>query len=75
MSDQNGAYRLAASGAIGANAMDSTEVGFFAGEYLMRRYPELLQARYGLQELPSPHDCCWRSAAAWAAWPAAAKWT
>jgi len=57
MSDQNGAYRLAASGAIGANAMDSTEVGFFAGEYLMRRYPELLLARYGLQELPaSPHD-------------------
>ena len=56
MSDQNGAYRLAASGAIGANAMDSTEVGFFAGEYLMRRYPELLQARYGLKELPdSPH--------------------
>lgn len=57
MSDQDGAYRLAASGAIGANAMDSTEVGFFAGEYLLHRYPELLQARYGLQELPAlPHD-------------------
>lgn len=57
MSDQDGAYRLAASGAIGANAMDSAEVGFFAGEYLLRRYPELLQIRYGLQELPaSPHD-------------------
>lgn len=57
MSDQDGAYRLAASGAIGANAMDSTEVGFFAGEYLMRRYPELILTRYGLQELPAtPHD-------------------
>jgi ribosome biogenesis GTP-binding protein YlqF len=57
MSDQDGAYRLAASGAIGANAMDSTEVSFFAGEYLMQRYPDLLQKRYGLQDLPgSPHD-------------------
>ncbi|MSM40168.1 MAG: ribosome biogenesis GTPase YlqF [Geobacter sp.] len=57
MSDQNGAYRLAASGAIGDNAMDSATVGLFAGEYLLRRYPELLKARYGLQALPgSSHD-------------------
>lgn len=57
MTDQEGAYRLAASGAIGANAMDSTAVGIFAGEYLLRRYPELLKGRYGLEELPgSPHD-------------------
>lgn len=57
MSDQNGAYRLAASGAIGDNAMDSATVGLFAGEYLLHRYPELLQARYGLQDLPgSPHE-------------------
>lgn len=53
MSDQQGAHRLAASGAIGDNAMDSFSVGIFAGEYLLRRYPELLQARYGLQELPA----------------------
>ncbi len=57
MSDQDGAYRLAASGAIGANAMDSTEVGFFAGEFLLRRYPDQLLKRYGLQALPeTPHD-------------------
>jgi ribosome biogenesis GTPase A len=57
MGDQKGAYRLATSGAIGDNAMDSTEVGIFAGEYMMQRYPELLQSRYNLQELPgSPHD-------------------
>jgi len=57
MSDQDGAYRLATSGAIGANAMDSTEVGFFAGAFLMARYPELLKARYELQDLPpTPHD-------------------
>ncbi len=52
MSDQEGAFRLAASGAIGANAMDYTEVGLFAGEYLLRRYPALLQERYELKELP-----------------------
>ncbi len=57
MSDQDGAYRLAASGAIGANAMDYTTVGLFAGEYLLGRYPEMLKKRYGFQELPeSPHD-------------------
>ena len=57
MSDQEGAYRLAASGAIGDNALDYTEVGLFAGEYLLRRYPDLLKTRYGLQELPeSPYD-------------------
>ena len=57
MGDQDGAHRLAASGAIGDNALDYTSVGLFAGEYLLRRYPLLLKERYGLQELPeSPHD-------------------
>lgn len=57
MDDQDGAYRLAASGAIGDNALDYTSVGLFAGEYLLHRYPELLKDRYALQELPeSAHD-------------------
>jgi ribosome biogenesis GTPase A len=57
LSDQEGAYRLATSGAIGANAMDSAAVGLFAGDYLLRRYPGLVQGRYGLAELPaSPHE-------------------
>ena len=57
MSDQTGAYRLATSGAIGANALDYTNVGLFAAAYMMRRYPELLRNRYKLMELPdSPHD-------------------
>jgi len=57
MSDQEGAYRLAVSGAIGDNALDYTTVGLFAGEYLLRRYPGLLQERYALAELPeSPYD-------------------
>ena len=52
MSDQDGAYRLAVTGAIGANAMDYTTVGFYAGEFMMQRYPELLRKRYKLAELP-----------------------
>lgn len=52
MADQEGAYRLATSGAIGANALDYTVVGLFAGEFLMRRYPEKLKNRYKLAELP-----------------------
>lgn len=51
MSDQGGAYRLATSGAIGANALDYTNVGLFAAEFMVRRYPELLKARYKLSEL------------------------
>jgi ribosome biogenesis GTPase A len=57
MSDQEGAYRLATSGAIGANALDYTVVGMFAGEFMMRRYPEMLKKRYKIAELPdNPTD-------------------
>jgi ribosome biogenesis GTPase A len=52
MDDQNAAYRLATSGAIGAGALDYTNVGLFAAEYMMGRYPELLKSRYKLTELP-----------------------
>ena len=52
MDDQNVAYRLATSGAIGASALDYTCVGLFAIEYMMGRYPELLKIRYKLSELP-----------------------
>jgi ribosome biogenesis GTPase A len=52
MDDQDVAYRLATSGAIGASALDYTCVGLFALEYMMAQYPELLKARYKQQELP-----------------------
>jgi ribosome biogenesis GTPase A len=52
MSDQVAAYRLATSGAIGASALDYVNVGLFAAEYMMQRYPELLKSRYKLMELP-----------------------
>lgn len=52
MSDQIAAYRLAASGAIGAGAFDYTEVGLFAAEFMMQRYRERLMSHYRLVEIP-----------------------
>ena len=52
MSDQIAAYRLASSGAIGAGALDYTEVGLFASEFMMQRYRKLLMSRYGLTDVP-----------------------
>ena len=38
---------LAASHAIGANAVDEEEIAMFLGDLLLARYPALLTARYG----------------------------
>ncbi|OEU48908.1 MAG: ribosome biogenesis GTPase YlqF [Desulfuromonadales bacterium C00003096] len=51
LEDQQGAYRLAASGAIGDNAMDYQAVALFAAEYLMQTYGEFLAERYKLKTL------------------------
>ena len=57
LADQDGAYRLAASGAIGDTVMEYPEVALFALDYLARRYPEGLKNRYRLTELPpTPAD-------------------
>jgi ribosome biogenesis GTPase A len=50
--NQNSAYRLAASGAIGEGGMDALNVAQFAAEYLMDHYPEPLARRYHLTEVP-----------------------
>jgi ribosome biogenesis GTPase A len=50
--NQNSAYRLAASGAIGEGGMDALNVAQFAAEYLMDHYPEPLVRRYHLTEVP-----------------------
>ncbi len=47
-----GACRLAASGAIGDDAYDSTAVGLVSAEYLSERYPGLVLKRYKLDRLP-----------------------
>jgi ribosome biogenesis GTPase A len=52
MADQDVAYRLATSGAIGASALDYTCVGLFAARFMMQRYPRMLADRYKIEELP-----------------------
>jgi ribosome biogenesis GTPase A len=52
ISDQSAAYRLATSGAIGANALDYTDVALFAAGFMMQDYPEMLRSRYEIAELP-----------------------
>lgn len=51
MDDQNGACRLAASGAIGDKAFDTTAVSLATIAYLAGKYPALLLQRYKLPEL------------------------
>ena len=46
-------YRLATTGAIKDTAMSYDDVAFFAADYLLKAYPELLKARYQLDTLPN----------------------
>lgn len=50
--DQNSAYRLAMTGAIRDTAMDYEDVGLWAVETLMQRYPLQLAKRYKVDNLP-----------------------
>lgn len=52
MHDQQNAYRLAASGAIGDAAMDYVDVARFAAKYLINRYPLALVDRFKLEDEP-----------------------
>ncbi|WP_108652876.1 ribosome biogenesis GTPase YlqF [Dongshaea marina] len=54
--NEHAGYRLAATGAIGRAALDYEEVASHTAEYLLQAYPELLKARYKLDELP---ECDW----------------
>lgn len=46
--DQLGAFRLATSGAVGANAFDAKEVAYFALAYMLERYRTPLSQHYPL---------------------------
>lgn len=54
-------YNLAASGAVGRNALDEEEVALELLDYLRRHYLPLLQARYAADKDPSSHwdDASW----------------
>lgn len=57
LEDQQGAYCLAASGAIGDNAMDHVNVAVFAVDFLLQRYSKEIAARFKLNEpLTEPID-------------------
>jgi ribosome biogenesis GTPase A len=45
-------YRLASSGAVKNTAMEYDDVGFFAADYLIKAYPNVMKERYKLEELP-----------------------
>lgn len=53
LADQQGAYRLAASGAVGEAAFDTVDVAVFAAGFLAAAYPRLLAERFRLDELPA----------------------
>ncbi len=50
--NKNSGYRLATTGAIKDTAINHDQVAFFAAEYLLQHYPDLLQARFQLEQLP-----------------------
>lgn len=52
LEDQRGAMCLAATGAVGDNAMDHERIAAFTGDFLLERYPQQLIDRYRLKELP-----------------------
>jgi len=50
--NKNSGYRLATTGAIKDTAISHESVAFFAAEYLLQHYPDLLKARFQLDQLP-----------------------
>lgn len=53
LENKNSGYRLAVSGAIKDTALHHDDVAFFAAEYLLHQYPQLLQTRFKLPVLPT----------------------
>jgi ribosome biogenesis GTPase A len=49
--NENSGFRLAVSGAIKNTAMSYEEVAFFAVDYFLKSYPDLLKQRFKLTEL------------------------
>ena len=49
----NSAYRLATTGAIKDTALSYDDIAFFAAEYLLENYPQLLKSRYQLDHIPN----------------------
>ncbi|MBL1320042.1 MAG: ribosome biogenesis GTPase YlqF [Methylophaga sp.] len=52
LENKHGGYRLAITGAIKETAVSNDDIAMYAVDYFRRFYPELLKARYHLDELP-----------------------
>jgi ribosome biogenesis GTPase A len=52
LDDQKGAYRLAASGAIGNNTVDYVDLALFVAEFMAIRYSEQIISRYKFERMP-----------------------
>jgi ribosome biogenesis GTPase A len=50
--NRHSGYRLAVTGAIKDTAFQHDDIALFALDYLRKAYPQLLQQRYQLDELP-----------------------
>ncbi|TRX02635.1 ribosome biogenesis GTPase YlqF [Candidatus Methylobacter oryzae] len=50
--NKNSGYRLATTGAIKDTAISHDQVAFFAAEYLLQHYPDLVQTRFQLEQRP-----------------------
>jgi len=50
--NENSGYRLAITSAVKDTAFDHEEIACFAAEYLLEAYPERLQERYKMDQLP-----------------------
>lgn len=53
LENPNTGYRLGVSGAVKDSALEYDDIGFYAADYLIKTYPELMKARYKLTELPN----------------------
>jgi ribosome biogenesis GTPase A len=51
--NKNSGYRLATTGAIRDTAISHDDIAYFAVDYLLQAYPELMKARFQLEELPA----------------------
>ena len=52
INNEHSGYRLAITGAIKDTAFDSDDAAFYLAEFLIKNYPELISARYELEQVP-----------------------
>lgn len=54
--NRNSGYRLATTGAIRDTAIDHDDIAYFAADFLLRHYADLLKARFQLDTLPEKEE-------------------